>query len=304
MQNFITTIVTIIIAVTSMILSTNLSIYARTMQNLKEDLEIAVHDSSLQLNTEELSKGKIVFDKDKALDTFKESFELNSGILPSEYEIIEFKVFDHSNTSFPIEYQSSKTDFKDTFIYPTVLAIVRTYTDKYFFTSEVKPVTRIASYSYKINNKDSVFEDITIDIQPNGNGFYWIVPYTTRITSYFTPYRINPITNEIEFHKGIDISDKNIFGKPVISAKKGTVTFAGIMNGYGNIVEISHGSGLFTRYAHLNTIVVNTGDTVEGGEVIGTVGNTGQSTAPHLHFEVIYNGKHVNPLIFYTETGE
>lgn len=152
MQKFITSFVTVIIAVTAMVLSTNLSILARSMQYLKEDLEIAVHDASLQIDTEELSNGRIKFDEVRALKTFKESFELNSGIRPDEYEILDFKVFDHSNATFPVFYSSNVADFQDTFLYPTVLAIVKTTTDKYFFANEPKPVIRVASYSYRTEN--------------------------------------------------------------------------------------------------------------------------------------------------------
>lgn len=299
MHNFIVTLTVIMIAIVSLTVSTNLSTLARSTQYLKEDVEVAVHDASLQVDEEKLADGEIVVDETKALEEFKKSFELNTGIEPENYEIVEFKIFDHSNSSFPVEYQSSEIDFKDTIIYPTVLAVVRTYTDKYFYTSDVKPVTRVASYSYKLKNKNPVYDSPVVDVEPNENGFYWALPYTTNITSPFTPYRVNPVTNEIEAHKGIDIAQAGVLDQPVVSMTNGVVTFAGYMGGYGNIVEIEHGNGLITRYAHLNSISVSNGQNVEGGQVLGKVGSTGRSTGAHLHFETIFNGKHVNPLSFY-----
>src|SRR5690606_12083770 len=136
-----------------------------------------------------LAEGKIYFDEVKAKQTFRESFELNTGINQSDYEIIEFKIFDHSNSTFPTEYQSSTIDFEDTFIYPSVLAIVKTKTDQYFYTSEDKYVTRVASYSYKIKNNNPVINNPIVDGEPNANGFYWIVPFTNNITSHYMPYR-------------------------------------------------------------------------------------------------------------------
>lgn len=71
------------------------------------------------------------------------------------------------------------------------------------------------------------------------------------------------------------------------------------MGTYGNMVEITHSDGLVTRYAHLQQVLVRSGQSVSGGEIIGTVGNTGRSTGAHLHFETILNGIHVDPLSFY-----
>jgi murein DD-endopeptidase MepM/ murein hydrolase activator NlpD len=94
-------------------------------------------------------------------------------------------------------------------------------------------------------------------------------------------------------HEGIDISAGS--GTPIRAAKAGTVTFAGTMSGYGNVVIISHGGGFSTLYAHQSRIAV-TGGSVSQGEVIGYVGSTGHSTGPHLHFETRVNGTPENPL--------
>ena len=97
-------------------------------------------------------------------------------------------------------------------------------------------------------------------------------------------------------HRGIDISGKT--GTPVLAARDGTVTFAGVKGGYGNIVILSHQDGYETRYAHLSTIKASVGDAVQTGDVIGLMGSTGRSTGPHLHFEIRKDDTARNPLFF------
>ena len=87
-------------------------------------------------------------------------------------------------------------------------------------------------------------------------------------------------------------------GAPIYAAAAGTVSFAGIRQGYGNCVEVSHGNGLMTRYAHMSRIGARVGEKVAAGAVIGQIGSTGRSTGPHLHFEVRINDQPVNPRPF------
>ena len=89
-----------------------------------------------------------------------------------------------------------------------------------------------------------------------------------------------------------------VVGTSVCAAADGTVEKAYLSDSYGYNILVNHGNGLKTRYAHLSKILINLGDTVEQGRIIGLSGNTGDSTGPHLHFEVIQNDKHVNPLNF------
>lgn len=106
--------------------------------------------------------------------------------------------------------------------------------------------------------------------------------------------RFHPVHQEIRPHKGIDISA--ITGTPIIAAGSGVVTFAGRKQGYGLMVEIDHGWGVISRYAHASRLLVYQGKRVQRKEVIAQVGNTGTSEAPHLHFEIHENGQAVNPL--------
>ena len=105
--------------------------------------------------------------------------------------------------------------------------------------------------------------------------------------------RTDPISGKIEFHEGIDFAGH--FGEPVRAVAAGVVTWADKRTGYGNIVEINHGNGYVTRYAHNKKNLVHIGETVKKGQVIALMGSTGRSTGPHVHFEVVKNGIVVNP---------
>jgi len=115
------------------------------------------------------------------------------------------------------------------------------------------------------------------------------------ITSGFG-YRADPFTGGGAFHPGLDF--RGAFGAPIHAAADGTVSFVGQIRGYGNVVEVSHGNGLLTRYAHMSKTMAKVGQRVAAGDVIGAIGSTGRSTGPHLHFEVRINGSVVNPRPF------
>lgn len=134
-------------------------------------------------------------------------------------------------------------------------------------------------------------------IQYTGGIMIWPVGITgTYITS---PYgnRLHPIQGVYRYHDGIDIGNAG-FGAPVVAATDGIVTYAGVMGGYGNCVMINHGSGIVTLYGHGQEIKTTLGATVKQGDIIMTVGSTGNSTGPHLHFEVRKNGMAVDPIPF------
>ena len=110
-------------------------------------------------------------------------------------------------------------------------------------------------------------------------------------------YRANPFTGGGgEFHPGLDF--KGPMGAPIFAAARGTVSFVGQRSGYGNCVEIDHGNGLVTRYAHMSGFRTVLGKAVVPGEPIGLIGSTGRSTGPHLHFEVRIGDRPVNPRPF------
>lgn len=109
-------------------------------------------------------------------------------------------------------------------------------------------------------------------------------------------YRPDPFTGAGSFHAGLDF--KGPYGAPIYAAAKGVVSFAGMRQGYGHTIEIDHGNGLLTRYAHMSAYRASVGQKVAPGEVIGAIGNSGRSTGPHLHFEVRVNDRPVNPRPF------
>ncbi|KAA3632515.1 MAG: hypothetical protein DWQ08_03405 [Proteobacteria bacterium] len=109
-------------------------------------------------------------------------------------------------------------------------------------------------------------------------------------------YRTDPFTGRKAFHAGVDIAGRK--GSPIQAAAAGVVVHAGKHAGYGHSVVVQHANGYSTRYAHADELLVELGQKVEKGEPIATVGTTGRSTGPHLHFEVIQNGRRVNPKKF------
>ena len=126
-----------------------------------------------------------------------------------------------------------------------------------------------------------------------GGKLGWPCPSSSRITS---PYGYRVLFGVRDFHTGVDIGATT--GSNIVAAESGTVILAnyGWNGGYGNYIILSHGNGITTRYAHASQLYVTAGQTVSKGQVIAAVGTTGNSTGPHLHFEVRVNGSHTNPL--------
>ncbi|MBR3720678.1 MAG: peptidoglycan DD-metalloendopeptidase family protein [Clostridia bacterium] len=127
----------------------------------------------------------------------------------------------------------------------------------------------------------------------SGGKLNWPCPSSSRITS---PYGWRYLFGVRDFHTGVDIGA--VHGSNICAAESGTVILAnyGWNGGYGNYIIINHGNGITTRYAHASQLYVSAGQTVSRGQVIAAVGTTGNSTGPHLHFEVRVNGSHTNPL--------
>jgi murein DD-endopeptidase MepM/ murein hydrolase activator NlpD len=129
-------------------------------------------------------------------------------------------------------------------------------------------------------------QEIHPEGRPVANGF---------ISSYFGE-RSDPFDGREAFHKGVDFAGSQ--GSSVTAVGAGVVTWAGERSGYGRLVEINHGDGFVTRYAHNERTLVTVGQTVKRGEPVALMGSTGRSTGPHVHFEVLRNGRQVDPLSY------
>ena len=115
------------------------------------------------------------------------------------------------------------------------------------------------------------------------------------LSSYFGT-RKDPFSGRPTMHKGVDFAGKE--GGAIIATASGVVSWADDRHGYGNLIEINHGDGLKTRYGHNKKLLVSAGDVVTKGQVIAIMGSTGRSTGPHVHYEILHNGKQINPLKF------
>ncbi|MFT3755810.1 MAG: peptidoglycan DD-metalloendopeptidase family protein [Pseudoxanthomonas sp.] len=150
--------------------------------------------------------------------------------------------------------------------------------------------------TYDASDKQlSVLESLLFNRQLDRNAMPTGAPVSSYITSGFGG-RADPLGHGGQFHKGIDF--KASVGDPVSVVADGVVSFAGVKGGYGNVVEVDHGNGYMTRYAHNSRLSVKVGDLVRVGSEVAKAGSTGRSTGAHVHFEVWENGNVVNPRKF------
>jgi murein DD-endopeptidase MepM/ murein hydrolase activator NlpD len=121
-------------------------------------------------------------------------------------------------------------------------------------------------------------------------------PLADGFISSFFGRRVDPFSGYTAFHSGVDFAGAP--GAQVVAVATGVVTWSGERFGYGNLVEVNHGNGYLTRYAHNSANLVKVGDTVQKGQVLSLIGSTGHSTGPHVHFEVLHDGSPVDPMAF------
>lgn len=124
------------------------------------------------------------------------------------------------------------------------------------------------------------------------------IPSITGVVTSTFGWRKHPVRGRVRHHNGIDLAAR--LGAPVLSPAAGRVTFSGVRNGYGNVVEIDHGNGYTTLLAHHSRLLVKAGDIVAAGMEIAKAGRTGMSTGVHIHVEVRKNGELVNPMRYFT----
>lgn len=268
-------------------------------------LGIMLDSSSL---SEVLFKAKYIsdiMDNDKQIiDNLKETkFEL-----AKTKEKLDKEKKDLGNSKSSLEYQQQILKEKQ-----SIIVLEKEALDKEMAKLnelEEEKQTKIKSIIKSQNYIESKIEDLTIENKNltnileesssssggvnYGNGNF-INPTTGRYTSNYG-YRIHPITKKRSFHSGQDIA--NSYGTKIVAADAGKVVKASYNGAYGNAIVIEHGNGYSTMYAHLQSFAVSVGDVVTQGQKIGEMGSTGWSTGPHLHYEVWYNGKHMNPRQF------
>ena len=164
---------------------------------------------------------------------------------------------------------------------------------------EKKLQKEITAYKKEQAEIEAKIMEITNTILPNiqytGGEMLWPVAASgTVITSQFGT-REHPIQGVVKQHTGLDIGGAPT-GTPVVAAADGVVSYAGWLGGYGNCVMVNHGNGIVTLYGHGSKVVASLNQEVKKGDTILEIGSTGNSTGPHLHFEVRINGQYVNPL--------
>ncbi|WP_299496557.1 peptidoglycan DD-metalloendopeptidase family protein [uncultured Shewanella sp.] len=153
-------------------------------------------------------------------------------------------------------------------------------------------VSRIDKNNVQLSLLETVSSNLHIDKERYISGR----PITKGWLSSHFGFRTDPFNGRRAFHKGIDFAGKD--GSEVVSTGGGVVTWAGPRFGYGELVEIDHGNGLRTRYGHNKALLVHVGDVVAKGEDIAVMGSTGRSTGPHVHYEVLRDGKQIDPKTF------
>ncbi len=147
----------------------------------------------------------------------------------------------------------------------------------------------ISDRAYQLDVLESILLDKELSAEVRISGR----PINKGWTSSFFGKRADPFTGEPAWHEGMDFAGKQ--GADVISTGSGVVVWASKRYGYGQMIEINHGDGYSTRYAHCQEILVNVGEVVDKGQVIAKMGSQGRSTGPHVHYEVLRNGKPVDP---------
>jgi murein DD-endopeptidase MepM/ murein hydrolase activator NlpD len=170
-------------------------------------------------------------------------------------------------------------------------------------TSELSAEMQVPDFMVSLKNLSQQLDDrnqqlsVLETLMMNRNLQAEVMPAGRPITrgwlsSYFG-IRTDPFNGRRVHHKGVDFAGK--MGSDVVSVAAGVVTYSGKRSGYGNLVEINHGNGYSTRYGHSSELLVKVGDTVRKGQKVAKMGTSGRSTGPHVHFEVLLNGRAVNP---------
>ncbi|MZR62452.1 M23 family metallopeptidase [Alcanivorax sp. DP30] len=163
----------------------------------------------------------------------------------------------------------------------------------YELPSFMEAVDQMAATLERRERQLDILEDLLADKQIEDQTWLSGRPLTKGWMSSRFGRRSDPFTGRVAWHKGVDFAGKA--GTPIVATGSGVVTFSGEKSGYGKMVEVNHGNGITTRYGHAQELLVEPGEIVRTGDIIAKVGNSGRSTGPHVHYEVLKNGAQVNP---------
>jgi len=218
----------------------------------------------------------------------------NGDVLPVKLSVRSASTFSEKVT---LEYET-KTIYTDSMRDGATKVLAKGYNGEGIETYQIVSIDGVESVRESLSVDVIVepsHEVIRVGTQSDGKTVAslgtFVKPFDGVVTSYTGP-------RWGRTHNGIDIAGNNCNGKPALAACDGVVVRADWYNGYGNCVIIDHGNGVQTLYAHLSKHSVKVGDIVSAGDEVGKIGSTGNSTGPHLHFEVHVDGEIVNPLIF------
>ena len=163
----------------------------------------------------------------------------------------------------------------------------------------------IAQFENELNYEEKqlqMLESLTFGHHIQNTGYLSGRPISKGWLSSYYGIRKDPFNGKPTMHKGLDFAGKE--NTPIIATASGVVTWASKRYGYGQLIEINHGDGLTTRYGHNKDLLVGLGDVVNKGQAIARMGSTGRSTGPHVHYEILKNNKHINPIKFVYRKGK
>lgn len=306
--------------------------YWKILQQVYENKHLSIENRQLKEQIQLFQmKMNTLADDLKRINTFEKKLRVITGLedaatkgavyKPTKDENKESFSLDDLNSSLDlkidvdsIEEQSKFKELKN--LYDKKIAANLGLERSYLLTKQWSDLARrsfaLSTDYAKFDFKYSQVKDIVSNIEKNIheldqflldkesfiNSTPTILPAEGWITSYFGQ-RISPYLNKVKMHEGLDVGAPT--GTPIHAPADGIVTFSGEKAGFGKFVQVDHGYGIETLYAHNSSLSVKAGQKVKRGHLLSAVGNTGHSTGPHLHYEVRVNGIAVDPLYFILE---
>ena len=263
----------------------SISFYSKELSDLISFYEIRRHSS----NNKEL-KNTIILQKDN-IDALNKELESIKDRDNNLRKLLKLPLINEDIRKLGVGGNKNSINEKDYLSY--LLPELNSTVDFNEELNFIKRSINLETLSY--NQIESKLED-NLDYYLHYPAIHPVSKEKSRISSTYG-FRIDPYSRTKRFHEGDDFSSK--IGEDVIATANGIVRTSKRNGSFGNYIEIDHGYGFITVYGHLSNRHVRKGDTVVRGQKIGEVGNTGRSTAPHLHYEVLYKNKHTNPKKYY-----